>query len=322
MKRRASGGRPIRTAFGGLLAVVLVVVASVGAAATAQAASSSSDLAVSYPPDPIPVKPGAQTTFTLRVADVGKNPMTVTISARQVKLSANGQTQFMDAADPLFAGHTQIVPEQMRLKARQARDVTITVDVPANVGANDYFLGFLVSPVVNGAAVRAVNQVGALVVLDVPGPRETGLSASFVHLPHIVWSSSVSASVRARSTGVSTLQFTTTTLVSGHVAPRPPYIMEKAHLLPPGLTWDVPVHWSSWLGLGWYTVHTTLVYNVTPQRTGDVVISRTVIVIDPLWLLLPAGIVAIVGFFIWRRQRKRRRRTHRPPPKAAKAATG
>jgi hypothetical protein len=56
--------------------------------------------------------------------------MTVTISSRQVKLSANGQTQFMDSPDPVFAGGTHIAPEQMRLKARQAREVTITVDVP------------------------------------------------------------------------------------------------------------------------------------------------------------------------------------------------
>jgi hypothetical protein len=246
--------------------------------------------------------------------------MTVTISSRQVKLSANGQTQFMDSPDPLFAGGTTIDPEQMHLKARQEREVTITVMVPASVRSNDYFLGFLVSPVITGPALRAVNQVGALVVLDVAGPRQTGLSASFVDLPHVVWSSSVKAFVRAKNTGVSTLQFTTTTLLTGHVAPRPASIWEKAHLLPTGLTWDVPVHWSSWLGLGWYTVRTTLVYNVTPQRTGEVALSRTVVVIDPLWLLLPVLIVAIVGFLIWRRHRRLRRRTRRPP-KAAKAAT-
>ena len=307
----------MRTAFGGLLVMLLLVTACVGSVAPARAASS--DLAVSYPPDPIPIKPGTQTTFTLRVADVGKDPMTVTIVSRQVKLSANGQTQFMDSPDPLFAGGTRIVPAQMRLKPRSERPVTITVDVPASVRPNDYFLGFLVSPVITGPALRAINQVGALVVLDVAGPRETRLSASWVHLPNIVWSSSVSAFARAKNTGASTLQFTSTTLVTGHVAPRPASIWEKPHLLPSGLTWDVPVHWSSWLGLGWYTVHTTLVYNVTPQRTGQVVLSRTVVVIDPLWLLVPVLIVAIVAYSVWRRRRKRRRQIHRRP-KAAKAA--
>ena len=308
----------MRTAFGGLLFVALLAAACLGGPVSAWAASS--DLAVSYPPDPIPVKPGAQTTFTLRVADVGKDPLSVTISARQVKLSANGQTQFMDAPDAVFAGGTHISPEQMRLKARQAREVTITVDVPAGLRPNDYFLGFLVSPVVTGPALRAVNQVGALVVLDVAGARETNLAASYVDLPSVVWSSSVSAYARARNTGVSTLQFASTTLVTGRVAPRPASIWEKPHLLPSGLTWDVPIHWSSWLGLGWYKVRTTLVYNVTPQRTGQVVLSRTVVVIYPAWLALPALIVALVGFLVWRRGRQRRRPARRRP-KAAAAPT-
>lgn len=174
---------------------------------------------------------------------------------------------------------------------------------------------------ITGPALRAVNQVGALVVLDVVGARETNLAASYVDLPRVVWSSSVSAYARARNTGVSTLQFTSTTLVTGRVALRPASIWEKPHLLPSGLTWDVPVHWSSWLGLGWYTVRMTLVYNVTPQRTGQVVLSRTVIVINPAWLALSVLVVAIVGFLVWRRQHKRRRPTHRPP-KTAKSAAG
>jgi hypothetical protein len=121
----------------------------------------------------------------------------------------------MGVSDPVFARGTHIAPEQLRLKARQAREVTITVDVPASLRPNDYFLGFLVSPVISGPALRAVNQVGALVVLDVAGARETSLAASYVDLPSVVWSSSVSAYARARNTGVSTLEFASTTLVTG-----------------------------------------------------------------------------------------------------------
>ena len=203
----------MRIASGGLLVMTVLLVVCFGGTAPARAASS--DLAVTYPPNPIPVKPGAQTTFTLRVADVGQDPLTVTINPRQVKLSENGQTQFLAAPDPLFAGCTHIVPEELHLKARQERAVTITVSVPANVRPNDYFVGFLVSPVITGPALRAINDVGALVILDVAGPRESRLAAWFVDLPRVVWSSSVSAYVRAKSTGASTLQFTSTTLISG-----------------------------------------------------------------------------------------------------------
>jgi hypothetical protein len=117
--------------------------------------------------------------------------------------------------------------------------------------------------------------------------------------------------VRASSVGSSTLQFTSYTLVSGHVAARPAVIMEPAHLLPPGQHWDIPVSWKSWLGLGWYTVHATLVYNVTDQRTADVALSRTIVVINPFWFAVPvllAGFVTVLVFL------KRRKATKRMQP--------
>ena len=66
------------------------------------------------------------------------------------------------------------------------------------------------------------------------------------------------------------------------------------------------MHWSSWLGLGWYTVHTTLVYDVTPQRTGEVALARTAVVIDPAWLALPVLVAVVI--FLWIRRRRRRMR--------------
>jgi uncharacterized membrane protein len=65
------------------------------------------------------------------------------------------------------------------------------------------------------------------------------------------------------------------------------------------------VHVSSWLGLGWYTFHTTLVYDVTDRTTGEVALSRTVIVVNPLWFLV---IPVAIGLWTWRRRRRRKAR--------------
>jgi len=212
----------------------------------------------------------------------------------------------------------RIVPDRLHLRGRQQKSVTVTVRMPKSIRSDDYFIGILATPVVGPGVIRAVNNVGALIVLNVPGPRSPRLTAQFLDLPHVVFGNKVKGSLRARSTGVSTLQFTTDTQVTGFVAPRPPVTMEPAHLLPPGLYWDVPIHWSSWLGLGWYTVHSTLVYNVTDQRTADVVLSRTVFVIAPVWFLVPGFIVAVVVLLIWRRRRRKgSRRRGKASPRGA-----
>lgn len=303
-----TNGRRGAQRLGGLLVAIVALAAALILVAPG-VARASSDLSVTYPATPVQAAPGATATFQLRIGNTGHTPLAVTISPRKVVLAANGATSFAATPDPMFAGDIRIAPAHLTLKGRQEKAVTVTVHMPAQIRPDDYFLGFLVSPVVGSSVVRAVNDVGALVVVNVPGARSPRLSASFEHLPSIVWGTKVKAVIRARSTGISTLQFTTDTLVSGIVAPRPRVIMEPAHLLPPGLHWDVPVSWSSWLGLGRYTVRSTLVYNLTSQRTGDVVLTRTVIVIDPPWLLVPAAVIAVTVLLVWRRRHRRHARS-------------
>ena len=233
MAGRCIDGRRGAQRLGGLLVTLLVVV---GAALVAPGSTmAAADLSVTYPATPLQVQPGALATFPLHIGNTGHSPLTVLVSPRKVLLSENGVTNFASDPDPLFAGLLHIVPARFTLKGRQEKVVTVSLRMPAQLRPDDYFLGFLVSPVITSPSVRAVNDVGALVVLDIPGARAPRLAAWFVHLPHIVWSSSVKAQVRAKSTGVSTLQFTTDTLISGLVAPRPRVIMEPPHLLPRAL---------------------------------------------------------------------------------------
>jgi hypothetical protein len=315
MVSKTKEGRSRDQALGGLLLVCLAALLIAGSAAlllaAAQPAQAAADLSVSSPADPIPVVPGAPASFTLEVANVGTTPLKVTITAERVVLSQNGEAQLGQGPDPLFSSRTHISPPALSLAGRQERPVKITVDVPKSIRSDDYFLGFLVSPVITSSAVKAVNSVGALVVLNVPGARQPALTARYMDLPRFVFAGSVRGFIRAKSSGLTTVQFTTQTEMSGFVTPRPTYLTEQSHLLPPGLTWDVPVHFSSWLGLGWYTVRSTLVYNATPQRTAEVALSRTVVLVNPWWVVALIVLIAVIVFYLvfrsWRRRRRRRR---------------
>ena len=47
--------------------------------------------------------------------------------------------------------------------------------MPTGLTPDDYFWGGGVSPVINSASVAVQNDVGGLVVLDVPGSRDRGV---------------------------------------------------------------------------------------------------------------------------------------------------
>jgi hypothetical protein len=295
-----------------------VVLSTPGGAAGAP--GPSADLFVTSPPDPVLAAPGTVVSTTLIVGNLGNNPLELKIITKTVTLLDNGRTRLVGGPDPRFAGRVSIVPNQLSLAGRQERTVDVSVNMPRGLKPDDYFLGFLVSPVINSPAITVENDIGALVVLNVPGPRDRKLTASYRGLSwlNISLSGSAAGLVRAKSVGTSTLQFSTTMEITGWPSPRASYLTVPAHLLPPGLTRDMPVHVSSWLGLGWYTVHTTLVYDRTDRATGEVALSRTVIVVNPLWLLV---IVAAIVFWMWRRRRRRhnRRRGLHRATRASKA---
>jgi hypothetical protein len=296
-----------RAVLGVALLLSVPGVLTLGTPSAADAATPSADLAVTSPPDPIPAAPGTTVTTTLTVGNLGQTPLDVTIATRSVNPLNNGKTRFGAGPDPRFSGRVKITPDALSLPARSEQTVQIAVDMPAGLPPDDYFLGFLVSPVINSSSVAVENDVGGLVVLDIPGPRDRRLAAGFDGPSWLSLSLSGSAAgvVRATSVGKSAVAFTTTVATSGHPSPAPPYLEAKSQLLPSGLSRDIPIRVSSWLGLGWYTFHATLVYDRTDQATAEVTVSRTVLIVNPLWFLV---IPALLVLWVWRRRRKRRGR--------------
>ena len=270
----------------------------------AQAAGTS--LSVSFPAEPVTVVSGQSISFDLGVDNVGTTPLEATVQERSVTLGNNGQTTLGGSPDSIFGAVTTITPAHMVIAPRSRQDVKVTVRVRKNLSPNDYFLGFLVSPIVPSGSVSAPNDVGAFVVLNVPGPRYMHLTTTVVDLPTVVFSSSVQAIIRVANVGRAVTTFSTDIQITGFVTPTPSLIQKQAQIVPPGHFRDELLKVHSWLGFGIYTFKATFVYALTGTSTGEATAEKTIVLISPFWFAVPAVLVLAVALLIWRHRRSKR----------------
>jgi hypothetical protein len=283
------------------LAPLILALAAVAVLAPAACAGTVS---VSYPSNPLTVEPGKKAVTGIRVSNPGKTGVDLTIAPSRISVGNNGVVTFESSPDPLLVDRVSIVPAVLHLGANANQRVRIVVDVPPNLQPNYYFLGVLVSPVRKSGAIKVVNRVGVVIPMDVPGPRGAKLTAVITGLPSVTWSASApSGVVRVQSKGVSTVQFTAYTTIDGlgsHTVLDP-----ETHLLPANLYRDVPVSWSTRIGLGWYTVRSKVVYHLSQVQTKVVTTSQRVYVIFWPWLFLPVAVIGLVVWLVWRGHRRK-----------------
>lgn len=238
----------------------------------------------------------------------------MTILPATVKLGNNGVSGFVNEPDPLFGNAVTFSTSNAIVPANGYIQVDLTVKIPKSITPDVYILGFLVTPKATGNSVRIVNQIGALISLDVPGVRDRRLAASFTNPPWIIFSDQPSLSFRAKSVGKSALEFTSEDSISG---PTPVSPVDSRHdplLLPAGLYRDVTVSWSVPWGFGVNTITTRLLYPKSQASNAEIVLTRTVVVITPLVLAIVGGIlliIALVTTFLIRRRIKARRAARR-----------
>lgn len=288
-----------------LLAVGLVAV-GLQALMSVPSYAAGTGLSVSFPADPLRAALGKPISFDLRVDNVGSTPLEATVKERGVVLGNNGHTTLTSAPDSTFGSVTKIVPDHMVIAAHGRHVVTVTVQVPKDLSPNDYFLGFLVSPIVPSGSVSVPSDVGAFVVLNVPGPRFMQLTTSVLDVPTVVFSNSVRAIVRVANTGKAVTAFSTDIQITGFVTPTPSLVQKQSQIVPPGHFRDELIKVHSWLGLGVYTFKATFVYALTSTRTGEATAQKTIILVSPLWLALPAVLVVVIALLLWRRRKKKR----------------
>lgn len=270
-------------------------------------------LTVSTPAAPIPAAPGKVTNTWLRIGNNGTSPLPVTIAPATVDLGNDGVTALEAAADPLFAGNIALSFTTATVPALSFTEIQVTITVPATLPPDTYVLGFLVTPNVSGGAVQVLNQVGGLIVLDLPGSRDRRLEAAFLDPPLFLFTSDPSLTVRVRSLGRSALNFTSETTIDGIGEAIPSDIRRFPQLLPATHYRDIKLDWRSPPGAGIYNVHVRVAYHRTQAETTEQSLTHTVIILSPPALGILAavliGITAAVVALLRRRKRTHHRST-------------
>ena len=214
MRRLAARGAAqsrsgVRRLFPALVAGLAL--ALLGATAAARAAplgaASGRSLAVSVPPEPTAVRPGETASIPIRVLNPGHQPVTATITAREVRLLDDGVVRVGAGPDPAWRGRVSFTPSLLSLPAQGYAEVSVNVEVPAILDPDLRFVGFLVSPVqTSPGQVQVINEIGSFITLDVPGPRVTRLQAK-LRLPGFTLGDQDTGRVDVHNVGRSAVRF-------------------------------------------------------------------------------------------------------------------
>jgi len=291
--------------------MLVALLASVGAAQAAVGAKpvgGPRSLAVSVPPDPVAIKPGASGKTLARISNPTGAPVKVTVVSRALSLGDNGKVAIESSPDPRWSKLVDFPKGVLTIPAESYVDVPLSVRVPAHLQPNLYFVGFLVTPVVTASgSLQVINQIGLFVTVDVPGPRMRKLTALF-DVPSIVLGSRVSGMLRVANVGPAAVRFwgenDTTSMPGGS--------FEQQRLNPSLLPSQKSRYFSvtakpAWpVGMVKMTVH--VIYpGRTEATTREMTFTKQVLVVSPI---VPGGgalVLLGIAAFVWRSRRRRRR---------------
>ncbi len=219
--------------------------------------------------------------------------------------------------------------------------VTVSVTIPSHLEAGVYPITFFVKPLPNqGGNIKAnIGQI-ALIYLTVQGHIQHKISTNF-NIPSInigfgdntnftvkdigkssfyTWGqvnlSSVFGSV---STGCDILPSynpvrpptckTTSTNGSGLITQTGMIIdrfpsSQQQELIVANKTRNWTLSWHPSFGIGIYKLVGTVFYNITPSTSGQKIITKTIFVISPLYLIFLIIIILLIGLFIYKKKSK------------------
>jgi hypothetical protein len=303
-----------------LLALLLGVALSVGTASIAVTAplpqSGPRPLAVSVPPEPMAVVLGAASVVNVRVLNPGTEPVSVTVTGGAVQLGDDGAATVSADPDPQWQGLVDFPPGPLTIPAAGYVDAPLTVRVPAELSPDLYFVGFLVTPLATGVGnLKVINQIGSFVTLDVPGPRDRELTASLSG-SHFALGWQGEKTLRVSNVGHAAVRFwgenDTTSFPGGGTLHQ--QRIEKL-LLPVGHERSFTVTGKPAWPIGIVTMKVHVLYpGRTEDSTQEVVLTKRVLVINPIALaavLISVGVA--IAFWIRRRRRRRGRAAAGPP---------
>jgi hypothetical protein len=329
----------------GWLASVIAIAAGIAFVPLGVSAASSPtpglsgprSIAVSVPADPVSLTPGETAPIPIRVLNPGATPVTVTVRGEGINLGDNGTTTFTGRPDPIWAGRTDFPPGDITIAAQHFVDLSITVHMPTQLSPDLYYIGFLVTPLpsVRGSVV-VINQIGAFLTINVPGPRVRALAADlstsgfnwlFIHIDTLVIGDQVDGKLTVDNIGASSVLFYGENDVTSAPFSGPPSQQRiSTSLLPIGKSRWFAVTAQPAFPIDMVTLSDVVTY---PDRNGtgtlEIVRAKTILVISPWVIVVVCALLAgLVGWRLVRRRRQLARRAaeravghRRTPSKAA-----
>jgi hypothetical protein len=302
----------------------IIAVAGAGfAGATAAPPSIPRTLAVSVPPDATSIAPGKDATVPVRVVNGGAHAIVVTLTERGVVLGNDGSARITVGPDPRWQNRVALPVKPFTIPARSYVTVPVTVRLPARISPDLYFIGFVVTPQASSVrGIAVVNQIGAFLTIDVPGPRLRQISAVLI-APNLVFGTSTHGSVRIRNIGHASAQLwgeNDTTSSPGGGIPTQQRIDKS--LLPVGTARSFTVTGKPAWPIGIVTMKIHLIYPYRDANaTTELVATQRILVVNPLALAATLGALTVVAL-AWGRRRRRRRKAvnDRPRGKPQRAA--
>lgn len=276
------------------------------AAAAPKPVGGARALAVSVPPDPVPIKAGSSTKTVARVINPNDEPIRVTISGRELALGNNGKVTVGLGPDPRWQKFVHFPTHELTIPAQGYLDVPLTIRVPRRIPPDLYFIGFLVTPIATASgSLQVINQIGSFITIDVPGPRIRKLVATF-DVPSFVLASHVRGTLRITNTGRAAVRFwgenDTTSSPGGTFEQQ----RLDPSLLPIGTSRYVSVSGKPAWPVGIVTMTVRVTYpGRTEATTKELTFSKRVLVVSP-WVFLGLVILLVSGGgMFWRARRGR-----------------
>jgi hypothetical protein len=254
----------------------------------------------------------------IRVLNPGASPVSVTVTGEGVTLGNNGTTAFTGKPDPLWAGRTSYPRGAIPIPADHFVDLSIVVHMPAQISPDLYYIGFLVTPVPAASGqVVVINQIGAFLTIDVPGPRVGSLSADLatigfnwgpIHISSLVVGDHVDGTLTVDNTGASSLLFFGENDVTSAPFSGPASQQRISRSL-------LPIRRSRWFavtGAPAFPIDVVTLTDVVsyPNRTGtgtlEIVRTKSVLVVSPWVFVVLIVLLVLAGGWRLRVQRRRR----------------
>lgn len=152
-----------------------------------QAATGSADFSVSTSAERLVPDAKGEIKTQLTIANNSGHDLDVSIRAAGVIPKDDGQVDFSDRPDPVWS-RTAEFPSSLRLGANDYQRVPVSMRMPTGLLPDIYLLGFVVEAQPGDAAgIRLYHQIGALIKVEIPGPRERHMAVElaptgFIHL--------------------------------------------------------------------------------------------------------------------------------------------